>query len=84
MRKWAGTGSSINIMMKTKKCVWVFVGASIGGDYSDADGEGFSAMLPPGNACVQCHDQHGDFNSTFVQFYPTIRDLVSQDSKQAH
>ena len=50
----------------------------------DADAQGSSAMLPPGNACVQCHDQHGDFNSTFVQFYPTIRDLVSQDSNQAN
>ncbi len=43
-----------------------------------ADGRGPSAMLPAGNECVQCHAEHGDFDSTFTQFYPTIRDVVSQ------
>jgi len=43
-----------------------------------ADGVGPSKMLPAGNECVQCHAEHADFDSTFVQFYPTIRHLVSQ------
>lgn len=34
-----------------------------------------SAALPPGNECVVCHDAEGDYRSTFIQFYPTIRDL---------
>ena len=47
-----------------------------------ADGNGPSEMLPAGNECVQCHAEHGDFDSTFTQFYPTIRDVVSQDAEQ--
>jgi hypothetical protein len=43
-----------------------------------ADGGGPSAMIPAGNECVQCHAEHGAFDSTFTQFYPTIRDIVSQ------
>ena len=37
-----------------------------------------STMLPAGNECVQCHAEHGAFDSTFTQFYPTIRHIVSQ------
>jgi hypothetical protein len=44
-----------------------------------ADGSGPSEMLPAGNECVQCHAEHADFDSTFVQFYPTIRHILSQD-----
>jgi Cytochrome P460 len=29
--------------------------------------------LPPGNACARCHVQHGAFDGTFAQFYPTLR-----------
>jgi hypothetical protein len=47
-----------------------------------ADGNGPSEMLPAGNVCVQCHAEHGDFDSTFTQFYPTIRDVVSQGAEQ--
>ena len=43
-----------------------------------ADERGPSAMLPAGNECVQCHAEHGVFDSTFTQFYPTIRHIVSQ------
>ena len=43
-----------------------------------ADGRGSSAKLPAGNECVQCHAEQGDFDSTFTQFYPTIRHIVSQ------
>ena len=46
--------------------------------FFDADGRGPSAMLPAGNECVQCHAEHGVFDSTFTQFYPTIRHIVSQ------
>jgi hypothetical protein len=34
-----------------------------------------SAALPAGNDCVQCHETEGDYNGTFIQFYPTIRSL---------
>ena len=47
-----------------------------------ADGNGPSEMLRAGNECVQCHAEHGDFDSTFTQLYPTIRDVVSQDAEQ--
>ena len=52
------------------------------------DGRGFylfpvegnepSTMLPAGNECVQCHAEYGDYDSTFSQFYPVIRPIVSQ------
>ncbi len=32
-----------------------------------------SAAMPPGNPCVVCHVEHGKFNGTFAQFYPTLR-----------
>ena len=51
------------------------------GFYLFADGREPSAMLPAGNECVQCHNEHGDFDSTFTQFYPTIRHVVSQESE---
>lgn len=34
-----------------------------------------SAALPAGNDCVQCHEAEGDYNGTFMQFYPTLRAL---------
>ena len=46
--------------------------------FFDTDERGPSAMLPAGNECVQCHAEHGVFDSTFTQFYPTIRHIVSQ------
>lgn len=33
-----------------------------------------SPKVPDGSECVQCHTEHGDFDATFIQFYPTIRD----------
>lgn len=32
--------------------------------------------LPPGNGCVSCHKNHGAFQGTFAQFYPTLRPHV--------
>ena len=32
--------------------------------------------LPPGNSCARCHTDHGAFDGTFAQFYPTIRPLI--------
>jgi hypothetical protein len=29
--------------------------------------------LPAGNGCVRCHVDHGAFDGTFAQFYPTVR-----------
>lgn len=34
-----------------------------------------SAMVPEGSECIQCHAAEGDYRATFIQFYPTIRDL---------
>jgi hypothetical protein len=36
--------------------------------------------LPPGNACVRCHIDHGAFQGTFAQFYPTIRPLIPKEA----
>ena len=35
--------------------------------------------VPPGNACVRCHVDHGAFDGTFAQFYPTLRPLVPKE-----
>jgi hypothetical protein len=49
------------------------------------DGHGFflfpnanvqaSTRLPDDNECVTCHNEHGAFDGTFVQFYPKLREL---------
>ena len=36
--------------------------------------------LPRGNACVSCHLEHGAFDGTFAQFYPTIRHRIPKDA----
>lgn len=36
--------------------------------------------VPPGNACVRCHVDHGAFDGTFAQFYPTLRPFVSKEA----
>jgi hypothetical protein len=43
-----------------------------------ATGETAAEKLPEGSACVQCHIPEGDFNGTFTQFYPPIRDIRGQ------
>jgi hypothetical protein len=35
-----------------------------------------SPKLPNGSTCVVCHMAEGDYNGTFTQFYPPIRDNV--------
>jgi hypothetical protein len=35
--------------------------------------------VPPGNACVRCHVDHGAFNGTFAQFYPTLRPKIPKE-----
>jgi len=37
-----------------------------------------AAALPDGNACTQCHVQHGAVENTFVQFYPTLLDVAKR------
>jgi len=37
-----------------------------------------SGKLPDNSTCIQCHISEGEFDGTFTQFYPTIRDLVVQ------
>jgi hypothetical protein len=50
-----------------------------------SDGHGFfiyrgeqkvSTALPAGNDCTACHLEHGKFGGTFVQFYPTLRQVL--------
>ena len=38
------------------------------------------SLVPPGNACVRCHVDHGAFEGTFAQFYPTIRPLIPKEN----
>ena len=33
-----------------------------------------------GNACVRCHVQHGAFDGTFAQYYPTIRARIPREA----
>lgn len=37
-----------------------------------------SDKLPDNSTCVQCHIPEGQYDGTFTQFYPAIRDLVQQ------
>lgn len=37
-------------------------------------------LVPPGNACVRCHVDHGAFDGTFAQFYPTLRPLIPKEA----
>ena len=37
-------------------------------------------LVPPGNACVRCHVDHGAFEGTFAQFYPTVRPLIPKEA----
>jgi Cytochrome P460 len=32
-----------------------------------------ASKVPDGSECVSCHIEHGQFESTFVQFYPDLR-----------
>lgn len=36
--------------------------------------------LPPGNACVRCHVDHGAFDGTFAQFYPALRPRIPKEA----
>jgi hypothetical protein len=36
-------------------------------------------LLPPGNACVRCHLEHGVLDGTFAQFYPALRPKIPRD-----
>jgi hypothetical protein len=45
-------------------------------DADDTEGN----PVPPGNACVRCHIDHGAFDGTFVQFYPTLRPFIAKEA----
>ena len=38
-----------------------------------AEGE----LLPKTRSCYSCHEQNGAVDTTFVQFYPTLRDVAA-------
>jgi hypothetical protein len=53
------------------------------------EGHGFYMFAPdsatgdpvgPGSSCVRCHVQHGAFDGTFAQFYPTIRPRIPSEA----
>jgi len=50
--------------------------------FGATDGE--AAVLPPGNACIECHLKNGAFSGTFAQFYPTIRHRIPAANLKAH
>ena len=35
------------------------------------------SMVPAGNRCVSCHEAEGDYDGTFSQFYPVIREILA-------
>lgn len=37
------------------------------------------AAVPPGNDCVTCHNEHGEHDATFTQFYPALRHLTQRN-----
>lgn len=41
-------------------------------------GDETASMVPAGNRCVTCHEGEGDYDGTFSQFYPVIRDLLAE------
>lgn len=45
-------------------------------DANDAEGQ----QVPAGNACVRCHVDHGAFEGTFAQFYPTLRPFIPKEA----
>lgn len=45
---------------------------------ADAGAGSASTKVPDGSRCVQCHIPEGDYDGTFIQFYPAIRDLPRQ------
>jgi hypothetical protein len=34
-------------------------------------------MVPTGNECEECHNEHAQYDGTFTQFYPIVRDLIT-------
>ena len=58
-------------------------------DPDNKEGHGFYMFSPddatgepvgPGSSCVRCHVQHGAFDGTFAQFYPTIRPRIPKEA----
>jgi hypothetical protein len=58
-------------------------------DPDNKEGHGFYMFGPqstsgdpvgPGSSCVRCHVQHGAFDGTFAQFYPTIRARIPREA----
>ena len=43
-----------------------------------AGGDTTSKMVPPKEDCYSCHAQHGAVDTTFVQFYPTLKPIAQQ------
>jgi hypothetical protein len=35
---------------------------------------------PAGSSCVRCHVDHGAFDGTFAQFYPTLRPMIPKEA----
>jgi len=44
--------------------------------FFEFDGSEPAPPLPLGASCYSCHQQHGAVDTTFVQFYPTLRKSV--------
>ena len=37
-----------------------------------------ATAIAPGSECFACHSEHGAYDATFTQFYPTLRDLSTE------
>ncbi|WP_308375580.1 cytochrome P460 family protein [Microbulbifer sp. RZ01] len=40
------------------------------------NGDNTAGMIPKGNACIDCHEKDAEYDGTFVQFYPVLRDRL--------
>jgi hypothetical protein len=49
---------------------WAFFGFRGGATVSD--------QIPVKESCYSCHADHGTLDTTFAQFYPTVRDVAKQ------
>jgi hypothetical protein len=49
---------------------WAFFGFSAGDENSK--------MIPQKESCYSCHADHGAVDTTFVQFYPTLKPIAKQ------
>lgn len=63
-------GVEVHVKDKTLPGGWGFFGFD--------DKHAPAKMVERKEACYSCHEMHGAVDTTFVQFYPTLRDVAKQ------